>query len=99
MLTPNKSNAFFVNGADDLSAFFVHDKPNDGTGGSTGMTFDLVNDTAKLLVRDDPGDTYPAVGMTHFESNHNWINCCTDGLAIGALDNIWDLLAEFNSRT
>ena len=98
-LTTNKSHTFFVNGADGLSAFFVHDKPNDGTGGMADMTLDLVGDTASVLVKDDPSENIVATGNNHFETDHNWIACCTDGFVIGALDNNWSLFAEFDSRT
>ena len=98
-LTSNKSHAFFVNGSDGLSAFFVHDKPNDGLGGMAGMTFDLLGDTASVLVRDDPGEGVTATGGTNFVSNHNWVGCCTDGLVLGSLDDNWTLYAEFDRRS
>ncbi|MCP4876711.1 MAG: VPLPA-CTERM sorting domain-containing protein [Gammaproteobacteria bacterium] len=100
-LTSNKSHTFFVNGPDGLSAFFVHDKPNDGLGGMADMTLDLVGDTAGFLVRDDPSEGIIGTGSgpNHFETDHRWIACCTDGFVIGALDNNWSLFAEFDSRS
>ena len=96
-LTSNKSHVFFVDGADGLSVFFVHDKPQDGSGGGAEMTYDLVGDTASVLVRDDNESTGLPSGPTHFETAHAWSPCCTDGMAIGSLDGDWSLFAEFDS--
>ncbi len=99
-LTSNKSHVFFVNGADGLSAFFVHDKPDDGTGGGAGMTLSLAGDTANVLVRDDTGEgVTSSMGGTSFVTGHAWIACCTDGFVLGSLDGDWSLLAEFDTLT
>ena len=98
-LTSNMSHFFFVNGSDGLSAFIVHDKPNDGDGGGAVMTVDLTGDTASVLVRDDNGDAITGNGTTNFVSAHAWIDCCTDGFVIGSLDGGWELFAEFDAFT
>ena len=99
-LTSNKSHLFFVDGSDGLSAYMVHDKPNDGAGGMAGMTLTLAGDTAAVLVRDDAGEGVAVGGGgTSFVSRHNWVGCCTDGFVIGSLDNDWELFAEFDSRS
>ena len=97
-LVSNLSHFFFVNGADGLSAFIVHDKPNDGAGGMARMTLDLIGDTASVLVQDDSGEGIISGGPNHFETSHNWVGCCTDGFVIGALEGDWSLFAEFDSR-
>lgn len=63
------------------------------------MTYDLVGDTASVLVRDDNESTGLPAGPTHFETNHAWSPCCTDGMVIGSLDNNWSLFAEFDAFT
>jgi len=98
-LTSNKSHVFFVDGADGLSAFFVHDKPVDGSGGGALMTLDLVGDGASVLVRDDNEATGLPSGPNHFEMNRAWSPCCTDGFVIGSLDDDWSLFAEFDAFT
>lgn len=97
-LVSNLSHFFFVNTTDGLVAFVVHDKPNDGTGGRAAMTLNLVGDTASLLVTDDIGEGIISGGPNLFQTMHNWIDCCTDGFVIGALDGDWSLFAEFDSR-
>lgn len=98
-LTANKSHVFFVDGADGLSAFFVHDKPVDRSDGGALMTLDLVGDGASVLVRDDNEATGLPSGPNHFEMNRAWSGCCTDGFVIGALDDNWSLFAEFDALT
>lgn len=98
----NRSHLFLVNGSDGLSLFVVHDRPLHGTGGNNGggtanTRYDLVNDTASILVRDDPGDGYPLTGPNVFTASHNWVNPNTDGLVIGSLDGNFTMFAQFTA--
>ena len=100
-LTSNQSHIFFVDGADGLSMFFVHDKPNDGTGGNADMTVTLGNETAAVLVLDDgpPNGTETVTvsgGGTMFQSDHVWIDCCTDGFVIGFFEQPWEAFVSFD---
>jgi hypothetical protein len=84
------SQLFLVNTNDGAGAslFVVHDTPGGG-GGNADMTFDVVGDTAAILVEDDPGggaDSYTDAGGTLFTSSHLWVGCCTDGVVIGTLE-------------
>ncbi len=94
-LTSNMSHFFFVDGADGLSAFAVHDKPLDGSGGRAWMRLDLLGDTAGLLVTDDINEGIVSAGPNLFDVRHNWASCCTDGFVLGALDGDWSLTASF----
>jgi hypothetical protein len=98
VLTLNQSHLFLVQGSDGLSLFIVHDRPNVANGGGAAqMQFDLLNDLAAILVRDDPGDGYASVGGNLFTSNHNWVTPNTDGLAIGSLDGAFTMFAQFTA--
>ena len=95
------SQLFLVNTNDGAGAslFVVHDTPGAG-GGNADMTFDVVGDTAAILLEDDPGggaDSYTDAGGTLFTSSHLWVNCCTDGVVIGTLEGGWLVDAEFDS--
>ncbi|WP_413280380.1 PEP-CTERM sorting domain-containing protein [Floridanema evergladense] len=85
--------------ADGLSLFVVHDKPKNGNGGSAKMRFDLMGDTASIKVVDDADSDQVQTlsGGTVFTSNHAWSPCCTDGLAIGSLENAWEMLVKFTA--
>lgn len=96
-LISNESHLFLVDASDGLGVFIVHDKPNDGSGGSATNTFSLVGDTATVLVSDDPNE-FTGTG-TNFTGNFNWIGCCTDGGVIGSLDGDWTMFLEFDSFT
>ncbi len=92
------SQIFLVDASDGLSLMMVHDKANDGSGGRTQTTWDLVGDTAAFVLSDDPGESLTvSAGGTHFESTKNWIACCTDGYAIGSLDNNWSMFGSFTT--
>jgi hypothetical protein len=93
------SQIFFLQASDGLSMVLLNDIPRDGSGGSTRTRFDLINDSASFLVKDDPGDHYTtnATG-TSLTATHNWAPCCTDGLAIGSLDGDWQMLAQFTAN-
>ena len=87
---------FLINGSDGLSLAVVHDNPNDGTGGTTQTRWNLTGDTGAFVVVDDPGEGVAvSAGNTQFDSNKNWIACCTDGYAIGSLDGNWAMFGQF----
>jgi len=97
-LTSDRSHLFLVQGADGLGLYVVHDKPQDGTGGSTTMHWELAGDTAGVLVFDDPGETVTVSGGgTIFDSAHAWSPCCTDGMVLGALDGQWSIIGAFTN--
>lgn len=91
------TQVFFVDASDGLSLVVVHDNPNDGTGGNTSTQWNLSNDTAGFAAIDgESGDTFTvSAGGTQFDISNNWLDCCTDGYAIGALENNWELLGQF----
>lgn len=94
------SQIFLVNASDGLSLFVVHDRPNDGSGGSTQTQWNLTGDTAGPVLGDDPNETITvSAGNTQFNSSKNWIACCTDGYVIGSLESDWELLGQFLSST
>jgi hypothetical protein len=90
------SQVFMVEASDGLTLVVVHDRPNDGSGGSTVTRWNLTGDTAAQVVADDPGEPLTvSMGGTQFDSTKNWIACCTDGYAIGFLEADWTLLGQF----
>lgn len=94
-LTAKQSHLFFVDAADGLSLFTVHDKPGNVIGGAAKMRFDLLGDTASLKMVDDPGEAIASADGTVFIANHAWSPCCTDGLAIGSLNGNWEMKVQF----
>jgi hypothetical protein len=95
----NVVQSFFVETSDGLTFTTVMSAANAGGSGNWNMHMDLTGDAAGLLVSDDTGEG-PTVtgGGTVFNSNHNWVACCTDGFTIGALDGTgWTLIADVNS--
>ena len=95
-LTSNLSHLFLADTADGLCLFVVHDKPQDGTGGSSTMYWVLTGDTANVLQDDDPGEGVTVGGGgTTFTTSHGWAACCTDGFALGSLDGAWSMVGEF----
>ncbi|NEO83320.1 MAG: PEP-CTERM sorting domain-containing protein [Spirulina sp. SIO3F2] len=95
-LLSNTSHLFLVDAADGLSLFVVHDRPQDSGWGRASMQVDLLGDDADLLVMDDSPqyDRYIAQDST-FLIQHGWGTCCTDGFALGALENDWQTLLQF----
>lgn len=93
-LTSNASHLFLVEAADGLGLFSVHDKRQDGSGGKAVTRFELLGDTASILVRDDPKDPATNNG-TVFMAWQGWAACCTDGLAIASLENDWKMFVQF----
>ena len=97
-LTSDRSHLFLADTADGLSLFVVHDKPDDGSGGTTTMHWTLAGDTTGVLVKDDPGETITVSGGgTIFDSSHGWLPCCTDGMAFGSLDGGWSMIGAFTN--
>ncbi|PXF57736.1 MAG: hypothetical protein C4B59_14670 [Candidatus Methanogaster sp.] len=96
MLTSNRSHLFLADTTDGLSLFVVHDKPEDGCGGTAAMKWTLAGDTANVLALDDPWENVTVSGGgTIFESSHGWMPCCTDGMALGSLDGAWTIAGAF----
>lgn len=92
---------FLVEALDGLSLVIVHDRPNDGSGGNMDTAFELLGDTASILVKDDSGgptNVYTENG-TNFTAHHEWSPCCTDGWAIGSLDGSWEMLGQLSIIT
>ncbi|MBD2742599.1 hypothetical protein [Coleofasciculus sp. FACHB-1120] len=96
-LTVKQSHLFFVDAIDGLSLFIVHSKPGNLTGGAAKMSFNLLGDTAELKIVDDLGEATANSTGTVFTSNQGWGSCCTDGLAIGSLDNNWEMSVQFTA--
>lgn len=92
------SQVFMVSASNGLAMMVVHDNPNDGSGGSARMQFNLFGDTAGFLLGDDPGEGLTvSAGGTQFDSVHNWAPCCTDGFTIGSLDGSWSMIGAFTA--
>jgi len=97
------TQGFFVNAADGLHYVVVHDNPNDGSGGSTQMTTTLLGGAGGgtvFSVEDDPAEgsaISDVAGDRVFDTFHNWLDCCTDGYAIGALVGDVTLYASFDA--
>ncbi len=88
---------FFVMASDGLNLVTVYDNPNDGSGGSVRMSWNLSGDTAAFTVGDDPGEgIMVSDGGTRFDTVHNWLACCTDGFSIGSLEGDWTMLGAFD---
>lgn len=89
------SQVFFVDASDGLSMAVVHDSAHDGSGGRAITSWSLSNDTAGFVVRDDPGESYSTSGGgTSFATSQLWVSCCTDGFAIGSLENNWEMIGS-----
>ncbi len=91
------SQIFLLDASDGLSLVVVHDNPNDGSGGSTSMQWNLTGDTAAQVLADDPSELVSVSGGgTQFNSTKNWLGCCTDGYALGSLDGDgWAMFGQF----
>lgn len=96
-LTAEQSHLFFVNTADGLSLFIVNDKPGNADGGFARMRFVLSGDTASLKLVDDPDEATENNNGTIFTGHSGWAPCCTDGLAIGSLDDNWEMSVQFTA--
>jgi len=111
-MTSDQSSAFFVQTSDGLSFFSVHDKRNDGDGGSANANYDLSGDGdgMTLQVKDDTGDggywkTLTGSGSTgaigdassEWSTRHKWLNCCTDGTAWTDIEGTWTLDMTFTA--
>ena len=99
ILTDGSSHWFFVNAADGLGFFVVNDKPNNvAPGGNVSISLSLSGDTASVLVSDDAGEFTTSDGVNFSTPTaFSWIACCTDGAAIGTLENDWMLLGGFDA--
>jgi len=96
-LTPDRSHLFLVRASDGLSLFVVHDIPNDTSGGTSRMHWEIFGDTVAVLQGDDPNEGMTiSGGGTIIDSRHGWSPCCTDGFAVGSLDGFWTAIGDFN---
>lgn len=95
----NTTINFFVMNNSGLSFINVHDTPNAGNTDSAGMSWSITGDTAAFQTGDENSENSLPIGeeATTFTTNHTWLSCCTDGFALGSLDNDWTLYGEFNS--
>jgi hypothetical protein len=97
----NTSQLFLVNTSDGVSLFVVHDKPSDDSGGRAEMRFEISGDPdgAERLVEDDINDVVyyngHLFGPYIFQTNHQWDECCTDGVVIGKIGGDWSMLVSF----
>lgn len=92
------SQFFLLDASDGLSLVVVHDNVNDSSGGSTQTRWNLTGDTAAQVLADDPGEPVTVSGGgTQFDSSKAWVDCCTDGYAVGMLDGPWNLFGQFVS--
>jgi hypothetical protein len=104
------SNIFLFRGPDGLSLGFMHDVPNDGTGGAAHVTFTGLPTLPSLepgglpeggswVVQDDANGN-PCGADTYSRTDVSWVwgGCCTDGGAFrGGLDGSFyvEIGAEF----
>ena len=96
-LTSDRSHLFLVRASDGLSLFVVHDIPNDASGGTSKMHWEIFGDTVAELQNDDPGEGLTiSGGGAIIDSSHGWSTCCTDGFAVGSLDGFWTAIGDFN---
>ena len=98
-LTSDRSHLFVVDGSDGSGLFAVHDLPNDGTGGTAQLQLSISGDPDGfgVIVGDDPGEGIIQPDMSTITTNHNWVPCCTDGVAVGTLEGSWEILVDFPS--
>ena len=95
------SQLFLVEASDGLWLMLIHDKARDGSGGTCGIRCNLINDTidTSFFVSDDPNEVNTlSAGNTQLNTSRNWAACCTDGVAVGDLDNNWEALVQFTAR-
>lgn len=97
-LIAEQSRLFFLDAADGLSLFLIHDRPANSDGGSARMLFQLLGDTAELKISDDLAEATQNTNGTLFTTNFLWNSCCTDGLVIGSLDGNWQMSAHFTAK-
>ncbi len=88
------SQFFLYRDTDDgsLGLVIIHDKPSDPNGGAVTFTIGPkteeetgLPDTATLAVSDDPGEF--TVSAPSAKGVWGWATCCTDGGAIGGLED------------
>ena len=81
--------------------FVVHDSQDDPDGGVAVMRLKIEREAvgAHILVYDDPHgqrDSYEILEEDRlFISRQLWSSCCTDGVVLGPLTGLWQVLAEF----
>jgi len=93
------SHLFFVNAADGLALFVVHNTSNKAEQASEGTArtrFELSGGTATVLRSDDgPGEAYADPTGTIFTGRMAWAGANTDGMVIGALPIGFTILGQF----
>lgn len=66
----------------DVSLVMIHDKPNDGSGGKAIFTFSDYPVGTSFLVRDDVSGSEGVLDTSIWR----WLDCCTDGGALGPVN-------------
>ncbi len=100
---PARNEIVIVWGIDDqgdYSLLVIIDKRNDGSGGSA--TMDLTGALGwSLVVEDDDNDVYNFNGGTGVGFfSWNWLECCTDGMALQGGDEMpEDICLDFSNVT
>lgn len=97
-LSANTSHVFFVNAADGLALFVVHNNTNhaeNGGGGSARTRWELSGGKASVLKSDDYGEAGENSAGTVFTAFMSWLQSNTDGMVIGALPVGFTILGQF----
>lgn len=99
-LTDNTSHIFLVNSAiDGLGLFVVHDARFGAAGGTAQNQINLTGDGNGFVVvqGDEPGEI-TVNNANQITTNFTWDPCCTDGVALAALDGgTWQAFVQFLS--
>ena len=80
---------FLYRDAAGLNMFFIADAVNDGSGGSLSMdvSSSLLETGVDWIVKDDPSEPFAWDDVSGTGSvSLRWLDCCTDGGVLGALD-------------
>lgn len=101
VLTNQRAHLFFLLASDGLSLVHVYDHPTEPGGGTADQRAEIFGDTAEFTARDgDPGDdSYTNLGGTVLLTEHIWPGSRTDGMGIGALENEWEVILQFEAFT
>lgn len=92
--TSNTLQYFFVQATDGLGFFQVVDSRFDGSGGFVVTRSTFFGDPVNLLVADDSNNVSLASGDTVLNGVFFWQPCCTDGAAVGPLEDNWGVLTQ-----
>lgn len=90
----NTLQYFFVEASDGLSFFQVVDSRHDGSGGFVITRSSFFGNATSILVGDEPGNAFLTTGDTVLNGVFFWQPCCTDGAAVGPLEDEWGVLTQ-----